>query len=292
MADRGTHTPSPSERGSVPVDDDPTLDAAAASVPANDDQSLDAAAVRRRLASVSYDSYLMLYSLMKSVSVAAAAFAVAKFAAAGEPGWWPEITFWTASFSGLVLTYHAALVGSVIHELRLSIWDSALPLLLCAVETLLFFVLTDEAASSQLPTAWYPTFACWAGLATTIIWRVRTEIDKQAQTAAGQLKEASEAYVKRLTVDRRVAGLLASAAALLWLMKASGALDGLNEWEGVIGVVLLGALLVGLDNQRQALNRIRTSVALPASTRPSPTSSSTSRSSAPARQDAEETGDT
>ena len=213
-------------------------------------------AIRARLLGITRESYLLLYSLMKSISIAAFAYAIVDFSPAETDAWLTRSTFWAVGLVGLILTYHAAVFGSVIHPLSLTVVDSALPLLLAAAEALLFFTLGAEPSQTAVPELWYFAFAAWAGLAAAIVTRVRREIAAEASSSS-PAATVFDNQVEHLKADRTAASALALAALIVGVLKVLGPLDRLGPWEALIGLVVVFVLVKALDNQRSALRTLR-----------------------------------
>lgn len=219
------------------------------------------AAIRARLEGVSRESYLLLFSLMKSISVAAFVYALVQFSGAETDAWVTRSAFWAASLVGLILTYHAAVFGSVIHPLRFSVVDSALPLLLAVVEALLFLVLAIEPSRAPVPGAWYFVFAAWAAIAAAIVWRVRREVAAEAMSGS-VTRQALEHQVQYLKTDGVSASAVAIAALSVGMFKAFGPLANIGRWEAVLGLVAVLVLLKALRDQSMALRTLEQDVGL------------------------------
>ena len=114
------------------------------------DNKLDLQELLSRSRNHSKDNYLFIYSVMKGATVANAAYTIAIFVTIGLPSLL-RVPFWLVSFAGLILTYNATIVGTLIMGFIPSWRDIVLPFTLAIFEFLLFSILRGTLSQQLGP---------------------------------------------------------------------------------------------------------------------------------------------
>ncbi|MGH7947687.1 MAG: hypothetical protein ACREQF_00465 [Candidatus Binataceae bacterium] len=199
------------------------------------------------------DTYAFHSAVMKSVTVANAAYTMSLLLASGAPPWlW--LPFWIASSLILLVNLMGTLMGTRLISFDPDWRDSAYPLAQTITEFLLYSTLVPVGASLPMLHYWYAVIACHALLTVLIFSSI---LAKTESAEVGPfMRSVLEHYRSVLRFRCKVVGGIAA----FWLV-AFALVDwyalprhpGFENWQAVLGI---GAVAMGFAAVRQE-NRSR-----------------------------------
>lgn len=153
--------------------------------------------------------YSGLYNVMKGVSLAGVGLALVRLAGQGFPV--GRMLLVLVALVGVFLTYYGQTVGLIIVNLRPSILDIALPMLLTVVELYIAYRPGIEHGD-RLPVDWFGGLAVWAALAASVIASVAWRLKCSGYVST--LWPVAESYKAELWGDVKAASGLAVVAVI------------------------------------------------------------------------------
>jgi hypothetical protein len=218
--------------------------------------------IQRRVHAHARDSYTVLYSVMKGVSVAAGVTALIAIVG-GPPEHLARIPLLVASFLAVVLTYVAATVGSNLLPGRLSVLDAILPVALTVFEAgpLVLLASGDQGPDTRFVIhAWMLGMAVFNVIAFALLRWVMRRLDNDLYDQPA--KEIVGTYRRGLEADCRAAG--AGAVLLLTIFIVAVASDhALSTWTeaSVAGVAASIIFAIGLITQQKSAEHMQKGIA-------------------------------
>lgn len=172
--------------------------------------------------------YLTIYTVMKGVTLANAAYTLNIIFNAGLVKW-QLIPFWLASFTAVILTYDATMVGLLIMAWLPRWQDIIFPFILVVIEFLLFSVL-----QSDLTLKYWPLMvAIFCANASAVLWNVVTQVRVEHYEA--RLSKLVQEFIRWMKRDRR--NSLALAIFWLTIFLIMTKVDFFLKWQWVLGII-------------------------------------------------------
>lgn len=214
---------------------------------------LDASTVADRLRDYTPSNYVYLYSLMKGVALATAAY-VSLTLLDDKATLLPRLVLWFGSIAAVLITHTTAARGIVLASHRYNVFDIIFPLAIGVVETMMFAILQPSEKSPLIWHHWTFLFAIHAVLAVGITQnRLRLTVLNDFHESLRPLVTDFRSWLYQ---DRKGAAICAAAFFGLWLLTAvwqePRILLGsrLDIVVGLLAVVVGVAVIFQADQQR------------------------------------------
>jgi len=237
------------------------LEATVATVEPVDGESLRLA---ERLAEQTRESYAFHNAVMKSVTVANAAYTLALLLASPVSPWlW--LPFWIASAGIVTVNFMGMFMGSRVMVFDADWRDSAYPLAQTMTEFLLFSMLAPVGGSMPMLHYWFAVLAAHA-IVTVLIFSAILERGRKAELSP-MMRAFVEFYLRMMRLRRKVLAVYALAWLGVFFLLSFYALPrwpGLAPWQAVLGLVAMCAAFIGIASenrsQRELVELVRATV--------------------------------
>jgi hypothetical protein len=225
-----------------------------------------------RLAGQFAHHYHLIVSIFKGIALYSASVALLAIPTAPVSGVVKAtaLLFWIAGFAGMIASYDGIMVGTIIHSGAPNATDLVAPFVMGVAEFIEFAVLVPLVATATTPLpstaaqlehlTWWPlVFGLYSLTAAVNIWNSDRSLDRELAEMAPDDRPVVTWYRRNLRKDKigvPLAGtvLCAAWAALRFGLPGLGheGLSAIREWQGLLGVAVLLAMVNAVANQERA----------------------------------------
>jgi hypothetical protein len=223
------------------------------------ERRLGAAEIDARVVAHGRESYSVLYSVMKGVSVGLTVLAISWLAREGGSGL-PRLPLLAASFAAVVLTYVGTTIGSNLLPARFGVPDALLPLVLSVAEGWPLLLLTSNDDTRHVAHVWMLSMAIYTFLIAGLLAWIRQRMQERFYETVA-MDDLIVPYRRRLAVDASAAALT-GLVLLACFVVAQEEVFSLSTWAetGFAGGVATISLIGGLVTQERIAAELRSNL--------------------------------
>lgn len=194
---------------------------------------LDRMVVSDRVQGFALDHYLFVFGIMKGIALGIAALALLPIL--DSPNLWPQLSFWIASFSLVLVSHVTTSRGILLASYNYNLVDLVVSLAIGIIECLLFAILQS---SQQHPDMWHYWWVLVAvhGVLAALMVRNRLaitsldEFDDEMRSLATEYRT----WLRRDLIGAAVAGFIASMFAVAMLSWILPNFPSMEMWRGCL----------------------------------------------------------